>query len=67
MKIDVGKGTQGDLVIMSRSWDSNPYNFWPPTHVAFAAVNNNVDYKFCLNKSGKEREGVNNYREFNTE
>ena len=56
VKIDVGKGTQGDLVIMSRSWDSNPYNFWPPTHVAFAAVNNNVDYKFCLNNSGKERE-----------
>ena len=55
LKIDVGKGTNGDLT-MSRSWDSNPYNFWPPTHVAFSALNNNIDYKFCLNNSGKERE-----------
>ena len=60
VKIDVGKGTKGDL-IMSRSWERNPYDSWPPTHVAFAAWNNiTVDYNFCFNKSGKEREGVNN-------
>ena len=47
VRIVVGKGSE--LVgFMRRSWESNRYNAWPPTHVAFAASESGVDYKFCL-------------------
>ena len=47
VKIDVGSGTAENL-IMSRSWDSNPYDSWPPTLIAFAAFIGNADFSFCL-------------------
>ena len=54
VRIDVGKGTE-TTGFMSRSWNSNPYNSWPPTQVAFAAWLTKVDYKFCLkNQPGKK-------------
>ena len=52
VKIEVGKGTEV-TGFMSRSWDSISIACWPPTHVAFAAWNSKVDYKFCLNQPGK--------------
>ena len=52
VRIEVGQGTEV-TGFMSRTWDSNPYNSWPPTHVAFAAWDNPVDYEFCLNQQGK--------------
>ena len=52
VRIEVGEGTEV-TGFMSRPWTSNPYNSWPPTHVAFAAWNSKVDYKFCLNQPGK--------------
>ena len=51
VKIDVGKGSEVSG-FMSRSWNSNPYNSWPPTHVAFAAWNSKMEYKFCLKQTG---------------
>ena len=47
VRIDVRSGTEENL-IMSRSWDTNPYDSWPPTLVAFAGFIGNVDFKFCL-------------------
>ena len=52
VKIEVGKGTE-IRGFMSRSWDSIGNNSFPPTHVAFAAWGEKIDYKFCLNKPGK--------------
>ena len=49
VRIEVGQGTEV-TGFMSRSWDNNPYNSWPPTHVAFAAWKTQVDYEFCLNE-----------------
>ena len=54
VKIEVGKGTE-IRGFMSRSWDSIGYNSFPPTHVAFSAWNNKIDFKFCLNEPGKGR------------
>ena len=45
VKIDVGSGGN---VLMSRSFDSNPYDSLPPTFVAFAAFRTDVDFEFCL-------------------
>ena len=47
LRIEVGRGEDGEG-FMSRSWDQNPAQSWPLTHVAFAAWNNQVHYKFCL-------------------
>ena len=47
LRIVVGRGEEGEG-FMSRSWDQNPAQSWPPTHVAFAAWDKQVDYKFCL-------------------
>ena len=47
VKIDVGEGTE-ENVIMSRTWDSNPYDSWPPTVVAFRGFQTNVDFDFCF-------------------
>ena len=49
VRIVVGKGSEL-AGFMSRSWDSNRYNSWPPTHVAFAANKSKIEYKFCLNE-----------------
>ena len=43
----VGRGEDAEG-FMSRTWDKNPADSWPPTHVAFAAWNSQVDYEFCL-------------------
>ena len=51
VRIEVGKGTE-TTGFMSRFWESNPYNSWPPTYVAFGAWNSKVDYKFCLKQTG---------------
>ena len=54
VRIEAGKGTEA-TGFMSRSWNSNRYNSWPPTQVAFAAWLTKVDYKFCLkNQPGKK-------------
>ena len=47
VKIEVGKGAEV-TGFMSRTWDSNSFNSWPPTHVAFAAYGEEINYKFCL-------------------
>ena len=47
LRIEVGKGEDAEG-FMSRSWDQNPADSWPPTHVGFAAWNSQVDYEFCL-------------------
>ena len=47
LRIDVGRGGDAEG-FMSRTWDKNPAESWPPTHVAFAAWNSPVDYEFCL-------------------
>ena len=54
VRIDVGKGTEA-TGFMSRTWDTNPYPSWPPTHVAFAALGygKEIEYKFCLMQPGK--------------
>ena len=52
VKIEVGKGTEV-RGFMSRSWGSIGNYSWPPTHVAFAAWNSKIDFKFCLNQTGK--------------
>ena len=49
VRIEVGQGTEV-TGFMSRSWDNNPYNSWPPTHVAFAAFGKEINYEFCLNE-----------------
>ena len=46
LTIKVGKEDQDEF--MSRSWDVNPAESWPPTHVAFAAWDTKVDYRFCI-------------------
>ena len=50
VRIVVGKGTEL-AGFLSRSWERNRYNSWPPTHVAFAAYKSKVDYRFCLDES----------------
>merc|ERR550539_1709923 len=53
VRIEAGEGTEA-TGFMSRSWGSNRYNSWPPTYVAFAAWDQEIDYKFCLkNQPGK--------------
>ena len=47
VRIEVGKGTEISG-FMSRSWESNPYDSWPPTLIAFATFMGNVDFSFCL-------------------
>lgn len=51
LRIEVGRGGEAEG-FMSRSWSENPAESWPPTHIAFAAWDNHVDYNFCLH--GKE-------------
>ena len=52
VKIEVGKGVEV-TGFMKRSFDSIGNKSWPPTHVAFAAWDSKVEYKVCLNQSGK--------------
>ena len=47
VKIVVGKQCEVEG-FMSRTWNSNPYDSWPPKHVAFAAFGKKIKYKFCL-------------------
>ena len=52
--IKVGKGAEA-AAFMRRAFHSTRYRdkSWPPTHVAFAAWNNKIEYEFCLKKTGK--------------
>ena len=47
LEIKVGRGDE-DTEFMSRSWEENPAPQWPPSHVAFTAWNNKVDFHFCI-------------------
>ena len=46
VRIEAGKDTNGPR-FMSKSWPSNRHNSWPPTHIAFAAWNSKIAYRFC--------------------
>jgi len=70
LRIEVGRGEDAEG-FMSRSWDQNPAESWPPTHVAFAAWDSQVDYEFCLPgitcrcPGGWSQFGENCYKYFN--
>ena len=52
VSIEVGKGTE-ERGFMRRSWARIRYKSWPPTHIAFAAWDNKIEYQFCLNQTSK--------------
>ena len=55
VRIELGRGTE-NTGFMSRTWDNNRYDHWPPTHVAFSSFNSKVEFIFCLDELGRTSE-----------
>ena len=46
LRVEVGRANEAEG-FMRRSWEKNPAESWPPTHLAFAGWNAEVEYRIC--------------------